>query len=125
MNPIEIYESKDKGVRFYFTHSDEKFTTGVMVIQPKYELPKHNRPLAVENLMQISGICLMKLFSDKDQDDSKMRILTPGEYLEIPKGQYHIHANPYEVESATLFKAEGDITEIMANLRKEFTKISL
>jgi quercetin dioxygenase-like cupin family protein len=121
MNPIEAYESKDRGVKFYFTHSDDKFTTGVMVIRPQYELPKHNRPLAVENLVQISGTCLMKLFTELDEVTE--HILAPGTYLQIKQGQYHIHANPYDVESVTLFKAEGDITAVMEVLRKEFSKI--
>ena len=121
MKPIEIYEDKNKIVKFYFTHSNIEFTTGVMVIQPNKELPKHNRPLAVENLVQISGACKMKLFDD--EINFKEIMMKPGEYLEIPKGQYHIHSNPFNQESVTLFKAEGDITKVMEIIRNEYTKI--
>ncbi len=118
MSQIEIYKSKDYGVTFYFTHSDQDFTTGLMVIAAHYELPKHNRPLAVENLVQISGTCLMKLFTD--ETNFTEHILQKGDHLVISQGQYHIHANPHDIESVTLFKAAGDITAVMDILRKEF-----
>lgn len=92
-----------------------------MVIAPHYELPKHNRPLAVENLVQISGTCVMKLFAD--EANFTEHVLQKGDHLVIPQGQYYIHANPYDVESATLFKAAGDITAVMDILRKEFDLI--
>jgi len=121
MKKIETYESQDGGVRFYFSHSDEKFTTGVMVIRANYELPKHNRPLAVENLVQISGECVMKLFSD--ETNYTEHILEVGDSLEIPRGKYHIHANTTSIESITLFKADGDITAVMENIRKDYKLI--
>lgn len=123
MNYIEAYEDKNKIVKFYFTHSDSQFTTGVMVIQPYKELLKHNRPLAVENLIQVSGTCIMKLFIDEINFEEK--IMNTGTYIQIPKGQYHIHSNPSDEESITLFRAEGDITKIMKSLRKEFDQIKI
>ena len=123
MHFIEAYEDKEKIVKFYFTHSDKNFTTGVMVIQPHKELTKHNRPLAVENLVQISGTCLMKLFFDEQHFEEK--IMTPGTYIQIPQGTFHIHGNPHDQESVTLFRAEGDITEIMSSVRAGFDKIDL
>lgn len=120
-NAIEIYESRDEKARFYFSHSDENFTTGVLVLHPGAALPKHNRPLAEENLTQITGKCLMTLFDEKDIPTEYL--LTPGEGVKMEKGQWHIHANPYDDVSVTLFKAEGDITEIMKILRETNTKI--
>lgn len=114
-NPIEIYELENGNAKFYFSHSDNEFTTGVLVLRPGVTLSKHNRPLAVENLTQISGKCLMTLFNENNE--SKEIELTIGEGLRMPKGQWHIHANPYEEVSVTLFKAEGDISEIMNNIR--------
>lgn len=123
MNFIEAYEDKDRIVKFYFTHSDSQFTTGVMVIQPHAELPKHNRPLAIEHLVQVSANCTMKLFSDEENFEEK--VMLPGNYIQIPKGQYHIHSNPFDQESVTLFKAEGDITKVMEVIRKDFNKIEI
>ena len=123
MNYIEAYEDKDKIVKFYFTHSTSEFTTGVMVIQPNKELSKHNRPFAVENLIQISSTCVMKLFIDEKNFEEKT--MTPGTYIQIPRGQYHIHSNPSDQESVTLFRAEGDITKVMEVIRKEYNKIKI
>lgn len=120
---IESYIDKDGIVKFFFSHSNSEFTTGVMVIAPNKELPKHNRPLAIENLIQISGQCVIKLFSD----DVKFieHILTPQDYFQISQGAFHIHANPFNQESITFFRAQGDITEVMKNLRNTFNKIEL
>lgn len=123
MNFIEAYEDKEGIVKFFFTHSDENFTTGVMIVKPNSEPSKHNRPLAVENLIQIYGKCLMKLFSDENTFEEKL--MTPGTYIQIPQAQFHIHANPYNEESITLFRAQGDITKIMEVIRNNYNKINL
>lgn len=123
MNPFEVWEDPQTKVRFYFSHSSVEFTTGVMMIPPKTELPKHNRPLAIENLVQVAGKCVMKVFDANDE--STDHVLTVGSMLSMEKGQYHIHANPYDEVSYTLFKAEGDITPIVENVRQNFTKIEL
>ena len=123
LQAFEVWEDPQTHVRFYFSHSDEQFTTGVMVIPAHTELPKHNRPFAIENLVQVSGKCLMKVFDENDI--ATEHILEPGDNLSMAKGQYHIHANPNDEPSATLFKAVGDITSIVATLRENFTRIDL
>ncbi len=119
---MEAWEDHKTSVRFYFSHTDASFTTGVMVIPPKTELPKHNRPLAVENLVQVNGKCVMKLFNDDDVAEYELAV---GDYLVIPKGQFHTHSNPFDMPSHTLFKAEGDITAIVATLKQTFTRVEL
>lgn len=120
-NAIEIYESKDEKSRFYFSHSDKNLTTGVLVLQPKSALPRHNRPLAIENLTQVGGKCLMTLFDEKDSpNDIELKV---GEGVRIRKGQWHIHGNPYNEVSVTLFKAEGDILETMNTIKDANKKI--
>lgn len=121
MTPFEIWKDPDTGVVFYFSHSDEKLTTGVMMIPPGAALPKHNRPHAYENLVQVGGKCQMTVF-DKNGNSTK-HILNVNNSLRMQKGQFHIHANPYDEPSYTLFKAEGDITEIMKVLRSAFERI--
>ncbi len=117
MNPFEVWRDPETKVEFCFSHSDEKFTTGVMYIPPGVTLSKHNRPKAFENLMQVSGKCKMTVF-DLDGDGSFDKVLSHGDTIRMERGQYHIHANPFEEGSYTLFKAEGDITEIVAALRE-------
>jgi hypothetical protein len=123
MDPFEIWEDPSTYVRFYFSHSSPEFTTGVMMIPAETELPKHNRPLAIENLVQISGKCLMTLFDD--ENNAEEHVLEVDSILSMKLGQYHIHANPYSEASYTLFKAVGDITAIVENVRQNFTKIEL
>jgi quercetin dioxygenase-like cupin family protein len=119
--PFEVWQDPNTKVIFYFSYSDENLTTGVMEIPAGAELPKHNRPKAFENLIQVSGKCLMKVFYDTDNVIE--HILEVGDSLRMEKGQYHIHSNPYSETSYTLFKAEGDITEIMKVLRSNFTRL--
>jgi quercetin dioxygenase-like cupin family protein len=121
MTPFEVWQDPTTKVIFYFSHSDKNFTTGVMALPPGAKLPKHNRPKAFENLVQVSGKCLMKVFDDKDE--STDHILEVGDTLRMEKGQFHIHSNPYDESSLTLFKAEGDITDIMDTLRANFKRL--
>ncbi len=121
MTPFEIWKDPNTGVVFYFSHSDENLTTGVMMIPAGTELPKHNRPLAYENLVQIADKCKMTVFEDDGRSTDK--VLEAGDSLRMEKGQYHIHANPFNEPSYTLFKAEGDITEVMKVLRSNFERL--
>lgn len=61
---------------------------------------------------------------DNNEIETK-HILGIGDSLGMPKGQFHVHANPNDEPSATLFKAVGDITTIVATVRKNFKKIDL
>lgn len=119
--PFEVWQDPQTKVIFYFSHSDENLTTGVMEIPAGAELPKHNRPKAFENLVQVSGKCQINVFDDAD--NATEHILEAGDTLRMGKGQYHIHSNPFNETSYTLFKAEGDITEIMKVLRSNFIRL--
>jgi quercetin dioxygenase-like cupin family protein len=121
MSEFEVWEDPATKVRFCFSHSSTEFTTGVMIIPPNTELPKHNRPLAFENLLQVSGVCTMRVYENDDSENTYT--LKPMDTLAMDKGQWHIHANPSQEESYTLFKAVGDITTIVGNLKNSFTRI--
>jgi len=120
---FEVWEDPTGKVRFCFSHSDANFTTGVMIMQPGAELPVHNRPLAYENLLQLSGRCKMNLLTPQGGIQREV-ILEIGSTLKMDKAQWHIHANPFNETSLTLFKAVGDITEVVKVLRRTFTQIS-
>lgn len=122
--PFEMLEGEEGKVQFCFSHSDKQFTTGVMVLRPNAELPKHNRPLAIENLLQVSGVCQVTLYSEKGEIEASYE-LRPGTSLRMKKGQWHVHANPFEEESVTLFKAEGDITQVVQTLRHKFEAVTI
>lgn len=60
---------------------------------------------------------------DLECDGSFDKVLSPGDELRMERGQFHIHANPFDEKSYTFFKAEGDITEVMKVLRENFQRI--
>lgn len=121
-NSTEIYENSDGTVRFYIAYSSKKFSTGILILKPGTSFQKHNRPNAIENLTQISGKCLMKIFGKNNHyTDYK---LNPGEGIRVRKGRYHIHSNPYNEISITLWAAEGDIVEIINEIRRTYKKIT-
>ena len=124
MAAFEVWDSPDGQVRFCFSHTGSDFTTGVMILQPGAALPKHNRPLAIENLLQLQGTCQMTLVDEAGKQE-RIHVLRPGDSLRMEKGQWHIHANPTAELSLTLFKAEGDITAIVAALRQTFEPVEL
>jgi quercetin dioxygenase-like cupin family protein len=119
---FEIWEDPKGVARFHFAHTGKDFTTGVLTLKPDAELPRHNRPNAEENLLQISGVCQITLYSE-DGDLQASYKLYPGMHLKMKKGQWHVHANPFEEESVTQFKAEGDIREVVAKMRDTFTPV--
>lgn len=90
---------------------------------PGSELPKHNRPKAFENLKQIAGKCKITVFDLENENESYEKVLDPEDEIRMEKGQYHIHANSFDEKSFTLFKAEGDITDIVQALRESFERV--
>jgi len=95
-------------------YSDKKLSVGTLTLNPKTQLAKHNRPV-LESLHQIKGKCLMKLFDSEDKVEEIE--LKEGESLDIEIGKFHMHTNPFEEESITLWKASGDITDIIDTIR--------
>lgn len=95
--------------------SDKSMSAGTLHINPGQELPRHNRP-ALESLYQLQGVCVMKLFDNGGT--SREVIMKEGDSIEIPPGKFHIHSNPHECVSITFWKASGDITHIIEDIRK-------
>ena len=104
MKQFEIYETPDGLARFSFSHSDQNFTTGVLTLSPGARLPVHNRPGGFEN-------------EQNDSEPVRTLELNVNDTLVMNRGRWHIHTNPSDEISITLFKLVGDITEIMSKLR--------
>lgn len=119
---VEAWEDPETGVRFYITHFDRAFTTGVTVLPPHTELSAHTRRDATENLVQIGGRSLVKLLDAKGVV-LKEYILSIGDSLIIAEGGLHIHANPYDEPSLTVFKAVGDTVDAVESLRQNFLSV--
>ncbi|MCK5332695.1 hypothetical protein KAJ41_02425 [Candidatus Parcubacteria bacterium] len=110
---FEKHEIEQGNIMIAF--SDENLSVGTLEIEPRQELAKHNRPV-LESLFQLKGKCTMKLF---DEDGSVREVmLSEGESIDIPPSQFHIHSNPSEENSITLWKASGDITSIIEKIRE-------
>lgn len=95
--------------------SDKKLSVGTLHLGPRQELQKHNRPV-LESLFQIKGTCIMRLF--EEDGSTKSVVLKEGESIDISPKKFHIHSNPHDAESITFWKASGDITKIMEDIRK-------
>lgn len=122
--PFEMLEDTEGQARFCFAHVDKEFTTGVLLLKPDAELPKHYRPKAFENLLQVAGHSQVTLLNEAGDVEATYD-LTPGTVLRMRKGQWHIHANPFDEPSVTQFKAEGDITEIVTGMRHKYNTVNL
>jgi mannose-6-phosphate isomerase-like protein (cupin superfamily) len=106
--------------KIIFSSISKSLNTGVLCLDPHRELAKHNRPVA-EQLVQITGTCTMKLFDG--EVFIKEITLYENETLTIPANQFHIHSNPTEEISVTMWKFEGDISEVIKKIREENEKI--
>lgn len=113
----EVYEH-DYG-RLFIAYSDKKLSTGLLVLNPNTEFQKHKKPVQ-EQLTQVLGKTIIKLF---DKNNIKKIILKEGENLKIKSNQFHIHSNPYNKISVTMWKFEGDITKIINNFRKTLRRL--
>lgn len=114
----ESYELPQGKITISFC--DENLSVGLLELNPSQALSKHNRPVK-EELVQIHGTCVMKLLDGNKL--IKEVTLKTGEKLELPVNQFHIHSNPTDRKSITLWKFEGDIIEVIENIRKSFKKI--
>ena len=56
--PFEVYDIAQGKIMIAF--SDKNLSVGTLHMNPKQELPKHNRPV-LESLFQLKGKCVMKL----------------------------------------------------------------
>ncbi len=114
----EIYKLPQGKITIGFC--DEGVSVGMLELSPGQELAKHNRPVD-EELVQVYGSCVMKLF-DGDRLIKEVT-LNEGDKLVIPANQFHIHSNPTNDRSITLWKFEGDIVEIIENIRNSFERV--
>ena len=101
-------------------HYDSNFSIGLLELNPNKKLPKHNRP-ADEELVQIFGTSTMKLFDGNNL--VKEVVLKEGERLIIPANQFHVHSNPTNKKSITSWKFNGDIVNIIENIKQNFKQI--
>ncbi len=94
--------------------TSKDFSTGLLHLFPKSSLEKHSRPVD-EQLIQVYGTCVMRLY---DGDKFKEIELKVGKDLLIPAKQFHMHTNPFDSDSITAWRFDGDITDVIQDQRK-------
>ena len=100
----------------YLGESNENFSVGYLELNPFSSLTIHNRDTAIENLTQVKGKCVMIIF---DKPTGTNHLLHAGESLRLlPQAVWHIHANPFDEPSLTYWHFEGDIREVIEEIRK-------
>lgn len=101
---------------FYLGESTKKESVGYLELKPHSSLIIHNRWGGIENLTQVKGSCVMVLF---DSPKGANYRLNERDKLQIkPEGVWHIHANPFNKQSLTYWHFEGDIRQVIENIRK-------
>lgn len=99
----------------YLGPSNEKKSVGYLELNHYTSLNLHNRP-AIEKLTQVKGRCNMVVYKE---EKGKTFLLNPGDVLIIKElNTWHIHVNPYDEVSLTYWDFDGDIREIVGNIRK-------
>jgi len=114
---VEVYKH-DAG-KIIIGHSDKELSIGLLILNPRSSYPKHTRPVD-EQLTQVYGKCSIKLY---EGDRVTERILTEGEELKIAANQDHKHTNNSGYVSVTMWKFEGDITQVIDNIRKSLKRL--
>ncbi|KKQ94443.1 MAG: hypothetical protein UT66_C0017G0006 [candidate division CPR2 bacterium GW2011_GWC1_39_9] len=105
--------------KIIIAYSDENISIGYLEVNPGMEFKKHNRPCP-ETLYQIKGTATMVLFDEND--GPKEVVLNEGDEIEIPPKQFHIHANRGSKPAVTMWKAKGNIIDILNAIRESSKK---
>ena len=101
---------------FYLGPSTKQKSDGYLKLKPRSSLSLHNREGGIEILTQVKGKCLMIVF---DKPRGTNHFLKPGDKLAIkPKGVDHIHTNPFKEECLTYWHFDGDIRQVIENIKK-------
>ena len=114
----EIYKISEG--KIIISYSDSNVSVGLLGLNSGRALEKHSRPVG-EELIQVCGNSVITLFNGEEL--IKEVSLGEGDKIEIPANQFHIHANTSDDQSFTLWKFEGDISDIIEDIRNNNPKI--
>lgn len=103
----------EKG-KLVISKTDKDFSTGMLHLMPGASLEKHNRPVD-EQLVQVRGKCVMRLYDGEKFEEVE---LNEGDDLLIPAKKFHMHTNPFDTDSVTAWRFDGDITKVIKGQRK-------
>lgn len=104
---VEVYKIPQG--KLVVSYCDKNLSIGLLELNANQELSKHSRPVD-EELFQVYGTSIVKL--DKEVT------LNEGDTIKIAANEEHVHSNPSDKKSITLWKFEGDIVEIINKFRR-------
>ncbi|MBL7169499.1 MAG: hypothetical protein ISS48_00590 [Candidatus Aenigmarchaeota archaeon] len=114
----ECYELPEG--KIFIGYSDEKLSIGYLELNSRQQLSKHKRPVD-EELIQLEGTSVVRIFKSHSVGEV---VLLPATTTTIPANKFHMHINETNQKSLTFWKFEGDITEIIDNIRKKYKKLN-
>lgn len=115
MQPLEQCQKIDlpQGA-IYLGESNSTQSVGYLELNPHTSLTLHNRP-AIEKLTQVKHTGQIVLYKE---NQGEVITFEEGDHFVIePANTWHIHTNPFDTVSLTYWDFEGDITEIIENIR--------
>lgn len=118
LQDCEIYQFPTG--KIYLGPSTPQQSMGFIELKPSMSLDKHHRPVE-EKLTQVNGTCQLELYDPANQ--IKIVKLQPGNSFTIPANQFHIHANKGSRPSLTYWQFNGNVTQIISQLRSQGIKL--
>jgi len=104
---------------------DDDRSVGTLALDGATALDPHTRPVD-ERLLQLEGTGAVRLYEeasdadDADPDEWTREVqLTPGETVTVDADVVHAHVAP-ESRSVTLWRFDGDIRGVIADIRAEY-----
>ena len=105
------------GANIYFGPHDEHQAVGFLRLDPHGTLLKHARP--VEEWLGQAGGGSDIIFLEDDKETKRVS-LKRGTSLKIPPNQLHQHINPTDDESLTSWHFDGNILNVIDDIRKTY-----
>lgn len=117
---MEAYRFDEGMITVACCNSD--LSIGTLTLRGNESLERHSRPVD-EELLQVRGTGALRLFDDNG-DEERTVSLEEGDTFLIPADKQHQHLNPTGEESAVLWKFEGDIRDVIEDIRESCTQVA-
>ncbi len=104
----EVRHDPKSGTYFCIISRTPNLTELVLILPPHSYLMAQNKPIARENILQLAGRCITTLpglYSTYE--------LGAGKMISLREGTMHVHWNPYDDESFSYIRLEGEISTLL------------
>ena len=118
LEDCECYELPEG--RIFIGESNKELSIGYLELNPKQKLSRHKRPVD-EELIQLEGTSVIRIFSSHSVGEV---VLLPATTTTVPANKFHMHINETDQKSLTFWRFQGDITEIIDDIKKKYKKLN-